>query len=96
MLLVLSVSGSDPLKTMPRHLRSLAPREKRKLNTQSYKLNLIRKILYAEEQLRKKIEYLSKLEAEFKELADRLAELDSTFQKTDKEMTGYKRELDDL
>ena len=28
---------------------------------------------YAEEQLRKKIEYLNKLEADFKELADRLA-----------------------
>jgi len=51
---------------------------------------------YAEEQLRKKIEYLNKLESEFKELADRLAELDATFQKTDKEMLAYKRELDDL
>jgi len=51
---------------------------------------------YAEEQLRKKIEYLNKLESEFKELADRLAELDATFQKTEKEMIGYKKELDDL
>lgn len=30
---------------------------------------------YAEEQLRKKIEYLQKLEEEYQELADRLAEL---------------------
>lgn len=51
---------------------------------------------YAEEQLRKKIEYLMKLESDFKELADRLAELDATFKKTDAEMTGYKLELDEL
>ena len=51
---------------------------------------------YAEEQLRKKIEYLNKLEADFKELSDRLAELDNTFKKTDAEMSGYKLELDEL
>ena len=51
---------------------------------------------YAEEQLKKKIEYLNKLEADFKELTDKLAELDATFQKTDGEMAAYKRELDDL
>lgn len=51
---------------------------------------------YAEEQLKKKIEYLNKLEADFKELTDKLAELDATFQKTDGEMSAYKRELDDL
>lgn len=34
---------------------------------------------YAEEQLKKKIEYLQKLESDFKELADKLADLDATF-----------------
>jgi len=29
-------------------------------------------------------------------LADRLAELDNTFKKTDAEMSGYKLELDEL
>jgi dynein heavy chain len=51
---------------------------------------------YAEEQLKKKIEYLNKLETDFKELSDRLAELDANFQKTDAEMSGFKRELEDL
>ena len=51
---------------------------------------------YAEEQLRKKIEYLQKLESEFKELAEKLAELDANYQKTTADMSNYKRELEDL
>ncbi len=51
---------------------------------------------FAEEELRKKIEYLNQLEASFKELADKLQDLDNTFQRTDKEMTGYKKELEEL
>jgi dynein heavy chain len=54
------------------------------------------KKLYAEEQLRKKIEYLQKLEAEYKELADKLAELDANYQKTNGEMMQYRKELEDL
>src|SRR5574343_72445 len=51
---------------------------------------------YAEEQLRKKVEYLQKLEEEYKELADKLAELDSNYQRTLSYMSSYKKELEDL
>jgi len=51
---------------------------------------------YAEEQLRKKIEYLTNLQNEFQVLADRLEELENIFQKTNAEMSAYKAELDDL
>ncbi len=51
---------------------------------------------YAEEQLRKKIEYLTSLQNEFQVLADRLEELENIFQKTNAEMSAYKAELDDL
>lgn len=39
---------------------------------------------------------MAKLEADFKELSDKLMDLDNTFQQTDREMTGYKKELDEL
>ena len=51
---------------------------------------------YAEEQLRKKIEYLAKLEAEYNELAAKLNELDTNYQRTTGEMAAFKRELEDL
>lgn len=51
---------------------------------------------YAEEELRKKIEYLNQLEASYKEVADELDELAATFKKTDAEVSGYKAELGDL
>lgn len=51
---------------------------------------------YAEEQLKKKIEYLIKLETDFKELAEKLAELDLNYKKTTGEMSSYKKELEDL
>lgn len=37
-----------------------------------------------------------KIEAEYKELAEKLAELDANYQKTTTEMSTYKRELEDL
>lgn len=51
---------------------------------------------YAEEQLKKKIEYLQKLELEYKDLADKLAELDANYQVTNNNMSSYKKELEDL
>lgn len=51
---------------------------------------------YAEEQLRKKIEYLNKLESDYKELTDKLAELDANYRKTTAEMDSYMTELEDL
>ena len=51
---------------------------------------------YAEAQLKKAIEYLNSLEAEFKVLADRLAELNELHAKTNNEMLAYKKELDNL
>jgi len=51
---------------------------------------------YAEEQLRKKVEYLQKLEEEYKELSDKLAELDANYQRTMADMSSYKKELEDL
>ena len=37
-----------------------------------------------------------KLEEEYKELAEKLAELDANYQKTMSEMSSYKKELEDL
>lgn len=51
---------------------------------------------YAEEQLKKKVEYLIKLESDFKELSDKLAELDLNYRKTTADMSSYKKELEDL
>lgn len=51
---------------------------------------------FAEEQLAKKIESLNKLEASFKEVTDRLAELNATFEQANKRMDAFKRELEDL
>ena len=51
---------------------------------------------YAEEQLRKKVEYLQKLEEEYQELADKLAELDANYKRTMADMSSYKKELEDL
>ena len=51
---------------------------------------------FAEEQLAKKIEYLNKLEVSFKEVTDRLAELNATFEQANKRMDAFKRELEDL
>jgi len=50
----------------------------------------------AEEQLKKKIEFLENLEAEFQKLAARLADLQANFDKTNAEMEAFKKELDDL
>ena len=51
---------------------------------------------FAEEQLAKKIEYLNKLEVSFKEVTDRLAELNTIFEQANKRMDAFKRELEDL
>mmetsp|Transcript_21619 Transcript_21619/g.15865 ORF Transcript_21619/g.15865 Transcript_21619/m.15865 type:complete len:271 (+) Transcript_21619:3003-3815(+) len=51
---------------------------------------------YAEEQLRKKLEILAKLESDFQEQADKLAELNSNYTKTTSEMQAYRNELEDL
>lgn len=51
---------------------------------------------YAEEQLRKKMAFLVELEAEFKKLADKLAELEETYKRTTSEMAAYKAELHSL
>jgi len=51
---------------------------------------------YAEEQLAKKIESLEKLEASYKEVTDRLAELNATFEGANRRMDTFKKELEDL
>ena len=51
---------------------------------------------FAEEQLDKKIEYLNKLKVSFKEVTDKLAELNATFEQANKRMDAFKRELEDL
>lgn len=51
---------------------------------------------YAEEQLRKKMAVLEGLEAEFQKLADKLAELEETYNRTTSDMAAYKAELDSL
>lgn len=51
---------------------------------------------YAEEQLRKKLAYLEELENEFKALAAKLAELQTTYDSTMATMSSLKAELDDI
>jgi dynein heavy chain len=51
---------------------------------------------YAEEQLRKKMAVLEGLEAEFQKLADKLAELEETYNRTTSDMAAFKAELDSL
>merc|ERR1712166_1211377 len=51
---------------------------------------------FAEEQLRKKMAILEEPEAEFQKLADKLAELEETYNRTTSDMAAYKAELDGL
>lgn len=51
---------------------------------------------YAEAELKKKQEYLAQLEKAFQELAEKLADLEETFNRTNGEMAAFKAELDSL
>jgi len=51
---------------------------------------------YAEEQLRKKLAYLEELETEFNILAAKLADLQTTYDKTMVTMSELKAQLDDI
>lgn len=70
------------LEDFSKALKVVAPKRQRKL--------------YAEEQLKKKIEYLEALEAEFNKLSKMLQDLEDTYNAKTAEMANYKAALDDL
>lgn len=70
------------LEDFSKALKVVAPKRQRKL--------------YAEEQLKKKIEYLEALETEFNKLSKMLQDLEDTYNAKTAEMAKYKAALDDL